>query len=264
MLDFLRDLDYSVKRTLIKLKVSEIINKYKWVVLGIICLLLFFGVKSCVNNQQKFEAGKNQGLKEQVKKLQDGVKVFELDRLRVRDSIRKENENKERLINGFQQKVKDSEKKVLALQESNKKQKEIIRNKNLVEVAEALNENYSSKDAQATLTSVDVKPPMTYQILETIADANTAQDIIKEKDVQLTSKDSVIDLKDSQLKNKDISLKATEKSLDAYKELNVLQTNLNNGLEKENKKLKNKSWLEKALVPVSAGIGLWIGSKIGN
>lgn len=231
-------------------------------VLGIICLLVFFGVKSCVNNQQKFEAGKNQVLKEQVKKLQDGVKVFDNTVIKLKDSIKAEDIRKQNQINEFQQKAKDSEKKVLALQESNKKQKELIRNKNLVEVAEALNENYSSKDAVATFNSVDVKPPMTYQILETIADANTAQDIIKEKDMQLASKDSVVNFKDSQLKNKDISLKATEKSLDSYKELNVLQTNLNNGLEKENSKLKTKSWLEKALIPVSVGIGFWLGTKI--
>ena len=243
---------------------KEIVNKYKWPALIIVLVLIFFGVKSCVNNQQKFQAGKNEVLKEQVKKLQDGVKVFELDRLRVRDSIRQENEKKERLINEFQKKAKDSEKKVIALQESNKKQKEVIRNKNLVEVAEALNENYNSKDAVATPNSVDVRPPMTYQILETIADANTAQDIIKEKDVQISSKDSVVNLKDQQLRDKDITLKATEKSLDSYKELNVLQTNLNNGLEKENSKLKTKSWLEKALIPVSVGVGFWLGTKIGN
>jgi len=264
MLDFLRDLDYSVKRILIKLKVKEIVNKYRWPALGVVLVLIFFGVKSCVNNQQKFQAGKNEATKEQAKKLQDGVKVMNEALIILIDSIRKENDKKERLINEFQKKAKDSEKKVIALQESNKKQKEVIRNKNLVEVAEALNGNYGSKDAIATPNSVDIKPPMTYQILETIADANTAQDIIKEKDVQLSSKDSVVNLKDQQIRDKDISLKATEKSLDSYKELNVLQTNLNNGLEKENSKLKTKSWLEKALIPVSVGVGFWLGTKIGN
>jgi len=244
--------------------VKEIVNKYKWSALIIVLVLIFFGVKSCVNNQQKFQAGKNEVLKEQVKKLQDGVKVFELDRLRVRDSIRQENEKKEKLINEFQKKAKDSEKKVLALQESNKKQKEVIRNKNLVEVAEALNENYNSKDAVATSNSVDVKPPMTYQILETIADANTAQDIIKEKDLQLASKDSVVNLKDEQLRDKDISLKTTEKSLEASTKLNNAQSDLNKGLEKENKKLKTKSVFDKILIPVAIAGGFWLGTKIGN
>ena len=243
---------------------NEIINKYRWPALGIVLVLIFFGVKSCVNNQQKFQAGKNDALKDQVEKLKDGVKTIDKTLQILRDSIKAEDIRKQKQINEFQQKAKDSEKKVIALQESNKKQKELIRNKNLVEVAEALNENYNSKDAVATANSVDVKPPMTYQILETIADANTAQDIIKEKDVQLSSKDSVVNLKDEQLRDKDISLKATEKSLDSYKELNVLQTNLNNGLEKENSKLKTKSWLEKALIPVSVGVGFWLGTKIGN
>lgn len=243
---------------------KEIINKYKWPALGIVLVLIFFGVKSCVSNQQKFQAGKNDALKDQVEKLKDGVKTIDKTLQILRDSIKAEDIRKQNQINEFQQKAKDSEKKVIALQESNKKQKELIRNKNLVEVAEALNENYGSKDAVATPNSVDVKPPMTYQILETIADANTAQDIIKEKDVQLAYKDSVVNLKDEQLRDKDISLKVTEKSLDSYKELNVLQTNLNNGLEKENSKLKTKSWLEKALIPVSVGVGFWLGTKIGN
>ena len=243
---------------------KEIVNKCKWIALGIFLVLVFFFVKSRLNDQSKFQAGKNEATKEQAKKLQDGVKVMNEALIILIDSIRQENEKKERLINEFQKKAKDSEKKVLALQESNKKQKEVIRNKNLVEVAEALNENYGSKDAIATPNSVDVRPPMTYQILETIADANTAQDIIKEKDLQLASKDSVVNLKDEQLRDKDISLKTTEKSLDSYKELNVLQTNLNNGLEKENSKLKTKSWLEKALIPVSVGVGFWLGTKIGN
>ena len=243
---------------------NEIVNKYKWPALIIVLIIIFFSVKSCVNNQQKLQAGKNEVLKEQVKKLQDGVKVFELNRIKLKDSIRQENEKKEQLINEFQQKAKESEKKVLALQESNKKQKEVIRNKNLIEVAEALNENYRSKDASAKPNSVDVKPPMTYQILETIADANTAQEIIKEKDKQLTTKDSVVNLKDEQLRDKDISLKATEKSLESSTKLNNVQSDLNKGLERENDKLKTKSLLEKFLAPVGFGIGFWLGTKIGN
>jgi hypothetical protein len=242
----------------------EIVNKYKWTVIVISVILLFFGVKSCMGKQILIKSVENKIMEVQVKKLQDGVKVIEQDRLRLKDSIKSEDIKKQKQINEFQQKAKESEKKVLALQESNKKQKEVIRNKNLIEVAEALNENYSSNNAVANSNSVDVKPPMTYQILETIADANTAQEIIKEKDKQLTSKDSVVNLKNEQLRDKDISLKASEKSLDAYKELNVLQTNLNNGLERENYKLKTKSWLEKALIPVSIGVGWFIGSKISK
>lgn len=241
---------------------NEIINKYRWPALGIVLVLIFFGVKSCVNNQQKFQAGKNDALKNQVEKLKDGVKTIDKTLQILRDSIKAEDIRKQNQINEFQQKAKDSEKKVLALQESNKKQKEVIRNKNLVEVAEALNENYNSKDAVAIANSVDVKPPMTYQILETIADANTAQDIIKEKDVQLASKDSVVNLKDEQLRDKDISLKATEKSLEASTKLNNVQSDLNKGLERENKKLKTKSVFDKILIPVAIAGGFWAGTKI--
>lgn len=244
-------------------KVKEFLVKYRVgiVVIVVICLTLFFMAKSC-NRQQLDELhGKNEALKEQVKKAQDGTAVIEKDRIRLRDSIKLEDIKKEERIKSLTQIAEKSKNKVKELEQQNSEAKKKIRNMNLVEVANTLNSNYGSKDATATSNSVDIKGSMPYLVLETISDANTAQDIIKEKDAQISAKDSVIVVKDEQLKSSSVLLFSAEKSLNSYKEVSQLQSKLTESLEKENRKIRRQNTFNKILIPLAGAAGIFIGVK---
>ena len=154
-----------------------------------------------MNTQINQIRGENKILKEQVKIAQDGVRTAKEERLRLKDSIRFENAKKEQKIKELSNKIASSEGKVRHLQANNAKTKKEIKNLNLVGVARELNNTYGGNNATAKEKSVDVAGNLPYQILETVADANTCADVVKEKDAQLNAKDSMLVVKDSQLKD---------------------------------------------------------------
>lgn len=243
------------------IKVKELVNRWKLLLAGVVALVLFFSVRSCVNTQSSFLQGKIASLEEQVGKSKDGLKVAETERLRLKDSIRLEDiKAKEKLKNLQEQKVA-SEDRVKLLELEAKKAKEKVKDMNLVQVASTLNEIYGGNNATATSNSVETKNSLPYQLVETAIENNSAQDIIKEKNQQLVNRDSVISVKDSQIKSSALNLFSAEKSLQASRELNQLQTNLNTDLEKQNKKLKTKNLIDKIIIPVAAVAGFLIGSK---
>lgn len=242
-------------------KAKEIINRWKYLLAGLVALAIFFSVRSCVNTQSTFLQGKISELQKERNKLQDGVKTAETERLRLKDSIRLEDIRKKQQLQNLEEEKIASEDRVKFLEQEAKKSKQQVKNMNLVQVANTLNEVYGGNNATATSNSVDAKGSLPYQILETVVDANSAQDIIKEKDKQLANRDSVISIKDSQIKTYALSLSSTEKSLEVSRELNQLQTDLNNNLEKQNKKLKTKSLFDKILIPAAAVAGFFIGNR---
>ena len=191
----------------------EQIMKFKWWIIAGIAVFILFSAKSCVNNQVNQTRGENKILKETVKTAQDGVKVAKEERLRLKDSIRTENAKKEQKIKELSNKVASSEGKVRDLQANNAKTKKEIKNLSLVGVAKELNDSYGGNNATAKENSIDIKNSMPYQILETVSDASTCSEIVKEKDIQLVAKDSVITVKDSQLKDSSTLLFSAEKEI---------------------------------------------------
>jgi len=243
---------------------KEIIQKYRVVIFIIVCSLIFFSAKSCVNRQADELRGKNEQLKEQIDKDLKEAKKSDQNTIRLKDSIKAENAKKELELKKLKDKIAVSEGKIKDLEKQANVSKDKIKNMDLQEVAKTLNETYNSKDATALSSSIDIKNSMPYKILETVVDANTAQEIIKEKDVQLVSKDSIINIKDTQLKDSSTLLISTENSLNSYKEVSKLQSDLNKSLEKENSKIRTESTLNKILIPVAAGIGIIIGNKVAK
>lgn len=241
-----------------KLKMEEIVQRYKYLLAGIVGLILFFSVRGCVNKQSDILADLK-AKSEQVEKLKDGLAVGEKNRLRQRDSINIENDKKEKYILSLKDRISESENKVSSLETEAKTAKEKIKNFSYVESAKEFNSIYKTNNAEAVNTGVNLKNNLPNLVLETISDANFAQDIIKEKNKQLFAKDTIIQNKDSQLKNSSVLLVSAEKNLEASRQLNGLQTDLNNDLEKQNKNLKHKNTWNKILVPIAAVIGIVIG-----
>lgn len=239
-----------------------LIKNKKTIIIGIIFLLMIFlATKSC--NRQTLDElhGKNEALKEQVKKAQDGTAVIEKERSRLKDSIRVEDIKRKEEQKQLKEKALLSEDRVKKLEEENKKAKSKIKNLSLIQVAEELNNNYGTKDAVATSNSVDIKGSTPYLILETISDANSAQEVIKEKDVQISVKDSLNSSLEEDKKALSLNLFSAEKSLNSYKEVNKLQSEFTKSLEKENRKIRRQNTFNKILIPIAGAVGVFIGVK---
>lgn len=242
----------------------EQINKFKWWIIAGIIIVILFCVDSCVGKQIDQLHGENKILKEQITQAKDGLKVSKQERLRLKDSIRAENAKKEQKIKEQDKVIAESKDRIAILERKTSKAKEIAKNKSYEAVADTLNVIYGGKNAVATANSVDMKSSLPNQILETIIDANECSEIVKEKDIQLVAKDSVIGIKDGQLKDSALNLFSAEKEIKKHEELDKLQTDLNKNLEKENKKLRTKSWINKILIPVGVTIGAFVGYSVAK
>lgn len=240
---------------------KEFLTKNKTsIITGVIFIsIIFFAAKSCNRKALDELHGKNEALKEQIKKAQDGTAVIEKDRLRLKDSIKLEDIKRREEQKQLKEKALASEERVKKLEEENKKAKSKIKNLSLIQVAQEINNNYGTKDATATSNSVDIKGSIPYLILETIADANSAQEVIKEKDVQIGVKDSLNKSLEEDKKALSLNLFSAEKSLNSYKEVNKLQSDLTKSLEKENLKIRKQNTFNKILIPVVGALGVFIG-----
>lgn len=243
---------------------KEILSDWKYITVVVVAVLMLFSVRGCYSRQADILTGENKVLKEQVGVLKDGVAVAEVDRIRQKDSIRLEGIKKQKIIDDLLKKAKDSEERVVILEREASKKRGIIKNMSYVAIADTLNYIYGGKNATATSNSVDIKDKLPNQILQTVSDANFAQHIIKEKDFQILSKNKVIKEKSAQLFDTNSLLNKTESSLSAVKELSELQTTLNKNLEKDNSKLKTKSFLNRILIPVVGVLGVIVGTQVSN
>lgn len=241
---------------------QEVIQKYKqYITAGLILAVIFFSVRACNNNQLQKTAGENKILKEQVKKEKDAFDIIEAKRLREKDSIYKKIAEKEKEVQKLKDKISQSDFKIAELEVKAGKDKVKIKNMSLQKVADTLNVIYGGKNAVATDKDISVKNQLPNQLVETVVDLNLTKSVITEKDKQLIVYDSIVSAKDKVISGKNMLLDSAEKSLKESKELNNLQTNLNTNLEKENKKLKTRSTLDRILVPISLAAGIFIGVK---
>lgn len=242
----------------------EQINKYKWWIVAGIAVFILFSAKSCTQRQIDQIRGENKILKEQVTQAKDGLKIANIERLRLKDSIRVENVKKEQKIKEQAKIITESKGRIAILERNTSKAKQIAKNKSYEAVADTLNVIYGGKNAVATSNSVDMKGGLPNQILETVIESNSCQDIIKEKDIQLVAKDSVITVKDNQLKDSSVLLFSAEKEIKKHEELDKIQTDFSKNLEKENKKLRTKSFLNKILIPVGVAVGAFVGYSVAK
>jgi len=234
------------------------INKYKSQLIVGVCIIALLSLLNCNNNKYQQLRGEYEVLKEDYKIKKDDLIIAETSRLRVKDSIRLEDAKKEATIKHLSEVAQKSRDRIKALEALNIDKKKQIKSLTLDGVAKELNENYGGSNATAKEKSIDISGSLPYQVLETIADANTAQDIIKEKNVQLSSKDSIISVKSSQLRDSRVNLFSTEKQIDHHKILEETADKNIKNLENQNKKLRVKSTISKVLIPVAFGLGYLI------
>lgn len=232
---------------------KQFIDKYKYGILAIVLVVLFFVARSCENNKYNQQKGENKILEKEVQKAKDGLVIAEQARKKQKDSISTENIRKEQKIKELEEELKNSENKVSDLNKSAQKIREKIKNMSYIKVADSLNVIYKTKNAVADDNGVDLKGDLPNKVLSSVVDANIYYYLSVEKDSQLKSKNDILQVKDQQLIDKSLLLVSAEKSLEESKQLNQVQTDFTDGLKKENKGLRNKNVFNKILIGVLGG-----------
>lgn len=236
-------------------KLKDFVKKNYLYIIAILALLLFSG--NCANNYYQRNEGERTELKKQISELKNQLAVEKQDRKVEKDSIQKDSELKDKKIKAFTKKAAESENKVKSLLAKNTVNKKRITSLNYIEAAKEINKTYGTKDAVASENSVNLQNDLPNRVLETIADANTCQDVITEKDSQIQDKNNIIVEKDGQIKNGIILLNSAEKEI---KNSEVLQAKTDELVIKTEKSLKAQK--VKGTVKTLLIVGAFIGGVL--
>jgi flagellar motility protein MotE (MotC chaperone) len=142
------------------------------------------------------------------------------------------------------------------------KDKEKIKNLSLVQRAQELNKIYKTNQATATNTSVDLQGDLSQRVLETIYEADECQDIVADKDSIITEQKGIIKNSEKEAANFETMLNSAEKQIKQQKELQESADKNIDNLEKQNKKLRTKSTLNKIFTGIGIGVGVFIGTQL--
>lgn len=230
----------------------------------VVLLVTFMSVKSCINNQQKILQGENSQLLKQVEQLKEKTVIVEEERVKQRDSLNQQISKKEGSIKSLSVQVAQSRSRLKNLQKENEQNKVRVRQLESYKLlADEYNEIYETKSAVATDKGVELQKDLPYLVLEGLFDAMHCQEVVEEKDKQLSLTNTQLEYRESQLDYKDLIIADSEYSLQAHKALIEAQENLTNGLQRENKKLKKGRWFEKWVIrPLIFGGGIFLGSQL--
>jgi hypothetical protein len=235
----------------------ETLKEYKNIVFLILALLIFCLLYN--NTSRRFDKldGQYDVLKEQYSIKKDGVQTDNKKYILVIDSIKKEIYKKE------------AENKVL-LNNNNKLEQKINsilktpKNipKDLIGLVSFYNERYVTSKNKVVEEKVGLTVETAMDVSNDLVEGDRLAEILPLKNQQLKNLDSTVINLNSQKEMLSKSLSLSEEQIKNYQDLQKLADQNILTLEKQNKTLKKKNFLNKVLIPVSVATGVFIGTKI--
>lgn len=234
-------------------------EKYKnYIIVGVV-LLAFVSYYNYINNRYYKLKGEYVALENQYNMKKEIINTLETDRKEEKDSL---------------------DKVILVREEENQKLK--LRNKNLQDKIDGIkkrpfkaptdiktstayyNKEYKTEENTAVENKVGLGLITSTAVIADLEEGKKCEEIIPLKDEQLKGKDVQITNLEEDKKDLITKITSAEKTIEADKELQKsAEENIKN-LEKQNSKLKTKSFLNKILMPVAAIAGALIGIQISK
>jgi predicted nucleic acid-binding Zn-ribbon protein len=232
-------------------------EKYKkWLIIGA-CLALFLWFYSCNNNKYQQLQGEYNVLKENYTNQQKDAVAFEAFRLREKESLQKEID-KRVLIN---KELSDTNKSLEGRIKSINCRVFTI-SKSLDNLVYYYNNMYGTNENKVVDNKIGLGLGTAMDVANDLEEGFRCAEIIPLKDEQLKNKDSIITNLNKDKVDISTSLTSAEKQIEKQKELQKTgEENISN-LEKQLKKSKRKSTLNKILIPVALGAGILLGNKL--
>lgn len=242
----------------------ETIKKYtrEIIIVGLIILLL--SVSYCSHNQQKLAEGEKEVLKEQLVEQKKSLKDFKAVQKTLFDSI------------SAQEKIKDI--KIAELQDINKiitkkseenlkklrdKQKQIASFDN-AESADYINVYFQGLDAIPTQTSVNLENNYPNLVVAELEEKQYLEKEIVLRDYTITNKDYEIKLTQEKVLSRDLVIASKQIETEKLDSALKLSEDINKKSDKVIRKLKTKNFINRILVPVALGVGVFTGIIIAK
>lgn len=233
---------------------------YKKIIIGVIILLgILLIAQKCNNNRYNQLKGKYEILEEQYKKQKDCVKVFEENRIKEKDSLDLEIKKREKLNKDLSYQNSTLESKIKTL--SNKK---IVVPKDVQGLVKYFNERYKTNENKVVENKVGLTEFTAMDVSYELEEGDNLIAIDSMKTIQLKNKDTqIINLEKDKADIK-TQLTTAEEDILRRKELQQSADENINNLKSQVKSLKTKSTLNKILVPVALGVGVFTGYQIAK
>ena len=233
---------------------------YKKIIIGVIILLgILLIAQKCNNNRYNQLKGKYEILEEQYKKQKDGVKVFEENRIKEKDSLGLEIKKREKLNKDLSYQNSTLESKIKTL--SNKK---IVVPKDVQGLVKYFNERYKTNENKVVENKVGLTEFTAMDVSYKLEEGDNLIAIDSMKTIQLKNKDTqIVNLEKDKADIKTQLITAEEDILKRKELQQSADENINN-LKNQVKSLKTKSTLNKILVPVALGVGVFTGYQIAK
>lgn len=228
----------------------------KWIIIGI-CLVLFLWFYSCNNNKYQQLQGEYSILKENYTTQKEKITDFEAFRLREKESLQKEIQ-KRSIINKAL--VEDNQN--LELKIKNINSRVFVVTKDLQSLVNYFNSTYRTSENKVVEGKVGLGIYTAMDIANELEEGVRCAEIIPLKEEQLKNKDSIITNLNKDKIDISTSLNSAEQQIEQQKVLQKIGDENISNLERQLKKSKTKSTLNKILVPVVLGVGVLIGRKL--
>ena len=228
----------------------------KWLIIGT-CFALFLWFYSCNNNKYQQLQGEYNVLKENYTNQQKDVVAFEAFRLREKESLQKEIDKRVLINKKLSDVNKSLEDKIRSINS-----RVFVITKDLTSLVDYYNNSYRTSENKVVENKVGLGLDTAMDVANDLEEGFRCAEIIPLKDEQLKNKDSIITNLNKDKVDISTSLTSAEKQIEKQKELQKTgEENISN-LEKQLKKSKTKSTLNKILIPVALGAGILLGNKL--
>lgn len=235
-------------------------NYCKEIVIGVLIIVLLF-VGRYTNNRQNVLQGEKNVLKEQLKKSTKSLNTFREQQKVIFDSIflaeKVKNKRMEQLNKNNKQLAESIDKSKKELQIK----KDSYKNKSLEQLANVFKEQ-GYENVTFDNISVRLQEYSPVAVLDDLAEGVNCFEDLKSKDNIIKNKDEELEIIQSKVYNRDFLLISKQQEIEKVNISLKLLDELNIKSDKQIKSLKINNIVNKILVPVSLGVGLFVGYKI--
>lgn len=234
-------------------------NQYLPYIIIVGLIILLFSMKSCNDKKYQQLKGKYEVLKENYQNQKDTVKIVEERRIKEKDSLNKEiikreieNKNLLSINENLESKINSLKNKPISIPKDND---------NLVKY---FNDRYNTTENQVIDDKVGLGNETAQDVIYELEEGDNLQEITKLQDEQIINQKKQISNLEKDKQDINTQLLSAEKSIEEQQKLKEIADKNINNLESQVKTLNNKNTLNKILIPISFGIGGFIGYKIAK
>ncbi len=194
-------------------------NWKKYIPHAIVIIILLLIAGSCVNTYVSRKEGEKVQLEKELKEWKAKVKESEDSRLAQKDSLQKENDKKDVIIEKLHKENSVLDNKIIAIKEKSNRDREEIKNYNFHQLAQWYGKRYKLPESvTSTENSVNMFGELPFKVADELAVKDELSSTVKVQEEKLNNKDEEIKQKDEKLLNKDLEIASGEASIKLMKE----------------------------------------------